>query len=102
MQALSQSAQHIYEKREGSGAGSVPLTNRSGSGRPINMRIRIPNNKGFFHAGNTLRSTVIASQRKSDTIRSVDFEAKYSCNQCCGSGMFRIRLCSISDPRQRI
>jgi hypothetical protein len=31
MQALFQFAQHIYEKREG-----------SGSGRPKNMRIRIP------------------------------------------------------------
>jgi hypothetical protein len=47
-----QSAQHIYEKREGSGVGSAPLTNESGSGRPKNMRIlririrfriRIPN-----------------------------------------------------------
>ncbi len=38
-----QSAQHLYEKREGSGAGSVPLTNGSGSGRPKNIRIRIPN-----------------------------------------------------------
>jgi hypothetical protein len=34
LQALFQSAQHIYEKWEGSG---------SGSGRPQNMRIRIPN-----------------------------------------------------------
>ncbi len=41
-----QAAQHLYEKREGSGAGSVPLTSVSGSGRFINMRIlriRIPN-----------------------------------------------------------
>jgi hypothetical protein len=30
-----QSAQHIYEKREGS--GSVPLTNGSGSGKPKNI-----------------------------------------------------------------
>ncbi len=29
-----QSAQHIYEKREGSGSGSVPLTNGSGSEMP--------------------------------------------------------------------
>jgi hypothetical protein len=29
----------IYEKKEGSGSGSVPLTNGSGSGRPKNMRI---------------------------------------------------------------
>jgi hypothetical protein len=45
LQALFQSAQHIYEKREGSGAGSgsAPLTNGSGSGRPKIMRIRIPN-----------------------------------------------------------
>ncbi len=27
-------AQHIYEKRQGSGSGSVPLTNEYGSGRP--------------------------------------------------------------------
>jgi hypothetical protein len=47
---LFQSAQHIYEKREGSGAGSgsAPVTNLTGSGsrRPKNMwilRIRIPN-----------------------------------------------------------
>ncbi len=39
MQALFQSAQHIYEKREWS--GSAPLTTGSGSGRPKNMRIRI-------------------------------------------------------------
>ncbi len=37
-----QSAQHIYEKRKGSGAGSVPLTNGSGSVRPKNMRFRSP------------------------------------------------------------
>jgi hypothetical protein len=48
LQALFHSAQHIYEKREGSraGSGSVPLTNGSASGRPKNMRIlrtRIPN-----------------------------------------------------------
>ncbi len=40
-------AQHLYEKREGSGAGSgsIPLTDGSGIGsvRPKNMRIRIPN-----------------------------------------------------------
>ncbi len=33
------SAHHVYEKREGSGSGSVPLTNGSGSGRSKNMRI---------------------------------------------------------------
>jgi hypothetical protein len=42
LQALFQSAQHIYEKREGSGAGSVPLTKGSRSGRPKNMRIWFP------------------------------------------------------------
>ncbi len=41
MQALFQSAQHLNEKREGS--ESIPLTNGFGSGRPKNMRIRIPN-----------------------------------------------------------
>jgi hypothetical protein len=64
-----QSAQHLYEKREGSGAGSrfgsVPLTNGSGSWRPKNMqilRIRIliprinpsPNLALFFQLGDTL------------------------------------------------
>ncbi len=52
LHALFQSAQHLYEKRDGSGsragsgAGSVLLTNGYGSGRPKNMRIlwiRIPN-----------------------------------------------------------
>jgi hypothetical protein len=35
----------LKKKREGSGSGSgsVPLTNGAGSGRPKNMRIRIPN-----------------------------------------------------------
>ncbi len=39
LQALFQSAQHLYEKREGSGSRSIPLTN--GSGRPKNIRIRV-------------------------------------------------------------
>jgi hypothetical protein len=46
LQALFQPAQHIYEKREGSRAGSGHLTNKSVSGRPKNkriLRIRIPN-----------------------------------------------------------
>jgi hypothetical protein len=46
LQALFQSSQHIYEKREGSGSGSLPMTNGSGSRRSKNMqilRIRIPN-----------------------------------------------------------
>jgi hypothetical protein len=38
---IFQSAQHLYEKREGSGARSIPLTNGSGSMRPENMRVRI-------------------------------------------------------------
>jgi hypothetical protein len=32
---------------EGSGSGSVPLTNGPGSGWPINMRTRIPNTGVF-------------------------------------------------------
>ena len=68
MQALFQSTQHLYEKREGS--GSIPLTNGSGSGRPKNIRIpwiRIPNtydqccgsgmlipDPTFFHPGSEL------------------------------------------------
>jgi hypothetical protein len=47
LQAIFQSAQHLYEKREGSGSGTIPLTN--GSGWPRNMRIRIPNTA--FEAG---------------------------------------------------
>ncbi len=45
LHALFQTAQHLYEKREGSRAGSGfgPLTNGFGSGRPQNMRIWIPN-----------------------------------------------------------
>jgi hypothetical protein len=42
-QSLFQSVQHLYEKREGSGSGSIPLTNGSGPGSPKNMRFRIPN-----------------------------------------------------------
>ncbi len=37
MQAIFKSAQHIYEKVEGS--GSVPLTNGSGSGRPKTISV---------------------------------------------------------------
>jgi hypothetical protein len=44
LQAFFYSAQHLYEKREGAGAGSGPLNNGSGSGRLKDMRIRIPNN----------------------------------------------------------
>ncbi len=46
LQSSFQSAQHLYEKREGLGSGSIPLTDRSGSGSPKNMRflwIRILN-----------------------------------------------------------
>jgi hypothetical protein len=46
LQALFQSAQHLYEKREGSGSIPILLTTESGSWRPKNMRllrIRIPN-----------------------------------------------------------
>ncbi len=41
LQALFQSPQHLYEKREGSGSGSIPWTN--GSGYERTMWIRIPN-----------------------------------------------------------
>jgi hypothetical protein len=41
LQAFFQSAQHLYEKREGS--GSSPLTNGSRSWRPKNIRIQIHN-----------------------------------------------------------
>jgi hypothetical protein len=46
LQLLFQSAQHLYENREGS--GSVPLTNGPGSERPKNMWIlRIRSGSGF-------------------------------------------------------
>ncbi len=53
-----QSAPHIYEKKEGSGArsGSIPPTNGSRSGRPKNMRIRIPNTARNY-AKKTIQST---------------------------------------------
>ncbi len=40
--AVFQSAQYLYEKREGSGSGtgSLTLTNGSGSGKPKNIWIR--------------------------------------------------------------
>jgi hypothetical protein len=39
--ALFQSAQHVYEKREGAGSGSITLTNgsKSGSGSPTLLEI---------------------------------------------------------------
>ena len=62
LQALFQSAEHLYEKREGS--GSIPLTNGSGSGS------RSPK---------TCRSC--GSGSGSPTL-------PYTCNQCSGSVKF--------------
>ncbi len=45
LKALFQSAQHLYEERERSRSGSIPLTNGSGFGRPKNMQIRISNTR---------------------------------------------------------
>jgi hypothetical protein len=39
LQTLFQTAQHLYERREGSVSGSVPLTNGCGSGRPKNVLV---------------------------------------------------------------
>jgi hypothetical protein len=81
LQGLIQSAQHIYEKSEGSGAGSgagsgsVPLTNGSGSGsgRPKNMRIlriwirfriRIPNTAFNIFPWAALPTTSVTSKDK--------------------------------------
>ncbi len=50
LQTLFQSAQHLYEKKEESGA---PLTNRSRSGRPKNIWIRIPKLLCFCHPWST-------------------------------------------------
>jgi hypothetical protein len=59
-QALLQSAQHIYGKKErsGSGSGSVPLTNSSGWPKHmrilriwIRLRIRIPNTRSQIFFG---------------------------------------------------
>ncbi len=51
LQAIFQSAQHLYEKKDGS--GSVPLSNgsESGSWRPKNIRIqiRIPSTAIFIY-----------------------------------------------------
>jgi hypothetical protein len=45
--------------REGPGSGSIPLTNESGSWRPKNLRIRIPNTAanrtGLFRIRDMLR-----------------------------------------------
>jgi hypothetical protein len=44
LQALFQSAQHLYlTKKEGSGSEFIHLTKGCGSGKPKNIRIRIPN-----------------------------------------------------------
>jgi hypothetical protein len=62
LQSLFQSTQYPYEKREGAGSRSIPLTNESKSGRPKNvriLRIRIPNTGfgvDFFNV--TIISTV--------------------------------------------
>ncbi len=50
LQAIFQSAQRLYEKRDGS--RSIPLTNESGSGRPKNMRI--PNTDSMYVRGTIL------------------------------------------------
>jgi hypothetical protein len=42
LQALLKSAQHLHEKREGSGSGSVSLTNAYG--RPKNLKILLIRN----------------------------------------------------------
>ena len=56
LQALCQGAQHLYEKREGSGSGTIPLTNgyRYGSVRPKN----IPNTDSFRHLAKNAREAV--------------------------------------------
>jgi hypothetical protein len=62
LKASYQSAQHLYGKREGSGAGSgsIPLTNGSGSGRPKNMWIR------WIRIRNTTRNHTTRSPNKND------------------------------------
>ncbi len=86
LQALFQSAQHIYKKREGSGARSVPLTNGSESGRPKNMRIlriRIPN------------TSLIKKKRKSFLCKEIqkgEAAKSYMTNGIC---MIRLKICSF-------
>jgi hypothetical protein len=48
LQALFQSAQHLYEKKEGS--GSVPLTNGSRKPKNISLRIQIPPSRQLAQA----------------------------------------------------
>ncbi len=63
LQALFQSAQHLYEKRE----GSRSLTN--GSGRPKNMRIRIPNTAHRYH-NCSLRKAILGTRTSQKSLRT--------------------------------
>jgi hypothetical protein len=72
LQALFQSAQHLFEKREGSGPGSVPLTNRNGSGRPKNMRSRISNTV-FLMLHTSVHKKIFSVQDKHPSCSSSPF-----------------------------
>ncbi len=106
MHVLFQSAQHIYEKREGSGAGSVSLPNgsRSGPGRPKNMlilwiRFRIPNTEIMMFQ-NKRRICVFPSKRQCEVLTSC--RGGKNCYFLLKTRIFQSKTLKISQSTVRI